>query len=118
MPPSWSDSTRRATASPMPDPFCFVVKNGTKMRSRHSSGIGEPLSEMSITTESSLHEREQMSIFVAPASTALCRRFTSARTISVRSALTIKSFSVCIFTEAFAIDSLSRVVASDMRSAT
>src|SRR5690606_30708242 len=47
-PPCFSTTTERAIASPCPVPLPtgFVVKNGSKMRSRMPSGIPAPVSSM------------------------------------------------------------------------
>src|SRR5215831_9110352 len=40
----WACATPAEIASPRPDPRCFVVKNGSKMRSRSSGAMPGPVS--------------------------------------------------------------------------
>ena len=52
----------RATERPMPEPPLLVVKKGVKMCSATSGEMGAPLSETSISTESSARQAATMRI--------------------------------------------------------
>ncbi len=60
----------------MPSPTSFVVKNGSKIRSRMSSGIPGPSSEISMTTQSPSARVRSVIVPCSPsAAIALSRRF-------------------------------------------
>ena len=78
--PRWRRATPYTSASPRPVPFCpFVVKNGSKARSRTSGDMPTPVSLTSTTASPSTTQVRIRSMPPAViASSAFCTRFSSA----------------------------------------